>query len=938
MKRKLFHGRTLKHAVLAVPAAALMLGAAEAGTTVGLNFQAWYYDSHTTPQTVGYGAGYQTTGFPVTTKAFGVSLTEWINSEPLDCSSAISTTVSFGGLTAQVQAPNAWQSGIGALNADANGDDWVPQAVAPGNDEVTWGYLDDGNSTGKSPSVTVSGLASKFPAGYVVQTIAANDGVKSFNDVDITDGVTTNTVVYSTYYVANIHQTGYMLGGTVGVSAPSAAFTADTINILCKPKTSGKRSVLAGFIITDKPVVSRTQKTVTVNQGSTLTLDASVIGLATMTYQWQHEGTNYPGASTVPFVKTAVAADAGKWVLLATNAQGNTSSDTVAVTVNQVPIITKNLAGGTNRVYSGFNTVLSVVASGAEPLGYQWKKNGTAIPDATTAAFIVTNVGSGVSGYSITITNLYGTVNSATNYMSVVAAPDTYTPVVGQDSPASYWPLNETTGTTALDYAGKGHDGEQSNSITLAVMGPRPPAFPGFSAGNTAYQFDGFSSFIRCGNNAAISGASDFTVEAWVNTTASSGSQAIVHQRETGGGWVGAYRVSVNADGTVYFGLYGSDWQFNFSGSVKVNDGKWHHIAVVRNGTTGSIYVDGAMVGTRTANMQDLDGTIPVYIGVNHRDNNEYFSGMIASVAIYDKALSAAQIINHFAKASGTVLNLQLSPGGMVQDTKPLGTPHNGRNNGSTWAASSTDSAATPVTRTGIRQFAAANGSQIVIPADTDFDSTAGTFSFWIRVPAAALPGPGQEGAMLLDRRTTNGTVVVLKDDGSIFIQCAAGANSFSSGYLVDDLWHHVAVAYDQGASGVVSIYIDGMPAGSQANTAAWSWPTSQQIEIGRSHDGYWRRFDGLMDDFRIYNRVLTEAEIASIKSSDALVDESALKLRFTFDNALGVGHTVSWPYGTLYSSPVLGPSAIWTPVAGAVPPQYSFEPAGTSLFFRAEY
>ena len=104
----------VRRTLLAVPAAALMLGAAQAGTTVGLNFQSWYYDSFATPQTVGFGYGYQTTGFPVTAKAFGVEVADWTNSDPLPCS-AFSTAVPFGGsLSANVTASNMWQSGLTA--------------------------------------------------------------------------------------------------------------------------------------------------------------------------------------------------------------------------------------------------------------------------------------------------------------------------------------------------------------------------------------------------------------------------------------------------------------------------------------------------------------------------------------------------------------------------------------------------------------------------------------------------------------------------------------------------------------------------------------------------------------------------------------------------------------------------------------------------------
>ena len=53
-------------------------------------------------------------------------------------------------------------------------------------------------------------------------------------------------------------------------------------------------------------------------------------------------------------------------------------------------------------------------------------------------------------------------------------------------------------------------------------------------------------------------------------------------------------------------------------------------------------------------------------------------------------------------------------------------------------------------------------------------------------------------------------------------------------------------------ASGAITLYIDGVQDATQANTAAWNWPPAQPIELGRLHDGYWRIFNGSMDDVRI--------------------------------------------------------------------------------------
>lgn len=606
MKRTLF-GKRLKQTFLAVPAAAMMLGASQAQTTVGLNFQAWYYDSGTTPQTIGFGAGYQTTGFPVTTNAFGVALADWTSTDPLDCQNPISTTVEFGGtLSAQLTANNAWQSGIGEQE---NG--WVPQTVAPGNNEVTWGYLDDGGGgvTNFVPAASVSGLAAKFPHGYVIQTIAAEANVATFSGVDFTDGVTTNKAVYSTYYVANPVNDGTDLGGTVGLSTSSGTFTSDTININCELKTSGTRSTLAGFIITDKPVITKPAFNTTNYEGTSIILDAGAIGVSPLSYQWLHNGASLPGMTNVTYT----------------------------------------------------NLSLSLADAGI---------------------------------YSVIVTNLYGSASNAVDIVNVLP------------------------------------------------------------------------------------------------------------------------------------------------------------------------------------------------------------------------------------------LLLQIVPGNVVQDTKPVGSLFYGYNHSTTWSASSTDF--NNVTRTGIEQFVATNRSQITLSAEPEFNGTNGTISFWMLFNlAGSFPGSGNEGAMLFDRRTINGAVIDLNVSGNIQFQAAGGQRFISTtfnGYVVDGNWHNVAITYGQSSNDVVSLYIDGVLDTSVINTNNWSWPTNQEIELGCSHDTYWYPYDGQMDDFRIYNRILTPTEIGVIgtpATSDTLVDTSALKVRFNFDASSTLfGNSIVWPSGTLQTSPTLGSGAMWAPFPSANSPQ----------------
>ena len=223
-----------------------------------------------------------------------------------------------------------------------------------------------------------------------------------------------------------------------------------------------------------------------------------------------------------------------------------------------------------------------------------------------------------------------------------------------------------------------------------------------------------------------------------------------------------------------------------------------------------------------------------------------------------------------------------------VADSKPGGTLHNAVNNNATWTDSSTDSGSRM--RTGVMRFTASAASQITVPANADFNSPTGAVTFWMR--SAGTTGGGSWGAMLLDRRTGNGDVIVQQDNGSIFTQPEAMYNASSTRLVSDDRWHHIAYVYDQSASGSVSVYIDGVLDYNRANPRAWSWPAAQELELGRSWDGYWRDYNGLMDDFRVYRRPLTVSEVGTIYAGDDGIPLADIGFNAQF-NMMGVNASV---------------------------------------------
>ena len=150
-------------------------------------------------------------------------------------------------------------------------------------------------------------------------------------------------------------------------------------------------------------------------------------------------------------------------------------------------------------------------------------------------------------------------------------------------------------------------------------------------------------------------GMSDFTISAWINVpTAKSLS--------TGNGSyiMGTSKVDNTTDGfrlTLRRNNGDNNFEFQFraagssTGLKKFNGfeyGKWHHIVVVREGGTLTLYANGEVVHTETFAESFNFGTKALSFGGyeseswGYQDSNMYFD----DIQIYDDALTAEQIKN----------------------------------------------------------------------------------------------------------------------------------------------------------------------------------------------------------------------------------------------------------------------------------------------------
>ena len=160
-----------------------------------------------------------------------------------------------------------------------------------------------------------------------------------------------------------------------------------------------------------------------------------------------------------------------------------------------------------------------------------------------------------------------------------------------------------------------------------------------------ALALNGSGDYVDLAYASSISGSGDFSVSAWIKTTAASG-YALCQRSPDASGYSGGYYLGISG-GKAFFQIY--SWYYADNRSTiatnNVNDGNWHHLVGVRQGNQQiRIYVDGVLAGTGSAFSYGMDGGTRTYIGANKRDNASFFGGLIDEVGIWDRALSSTEI------------------------------------------------------------------------------------------------------------------------------------------------------------------------------------------------------------------------------------------------------------------------------------------------------
>lgn len=219
----------------------------------------------------------------------------------------------------------------------------------------------------------------------------------------------------------------------------------------------------------------------------------------------------------------------------------------------------------------------------------------------------------------------------------------------------AYYKFDETSGTSVSDSSGNSKNGTATGGYTWAA-----------GRYKNAISLNGSSGYVVLPTG-LMSSINDFTISAWVYLNANStwnrifdfGTLTATYMFLSPNGGAGKIRYAIKYNGSA---------EQLIDGTAALPTGSWQHVAVTLSGTTGRLYVNGVQVGQNT-NMtlkpSSLGNTTQTWIG-RSQYADPYFNGLIDEFKIYNRALSATEILAQYNTPTSFTITASAGAGGSI--------------------------------------------------------------------------------------------------------------------------------------------------------------------------------------------------------------------------------------------------------------------------------
>ncbi len=423
--------------------------------------------------------------------------------------------------------------------------------------------------------------------------------------------------------------------------------------------------------------------------------------------------------------------------------------------------------------------------------------------------------------------------------------------------PVGQWTFDEGNGKVAFDGSGNNNSGH--------IFGP-------------ALDFGG-NDYVRVNNSASLTISGALTAEAWIKT--SNNAEEYILFKGSGWEFGTSWEMQKTSSGNIMCARWygdGSNANSKYASSTNtVTDGDWHHIVVLDDRTNLSIYIDGILRGsTGVSGLTPYTSeSNPFTISNLGTRDTQYFTGIIDEVRIYSRALSAAEVLDHFrgkyTDNSGLVgyWTFDENTGQTAYDSSgngnsgQLGSAPGADANDPTWVNYA------PTWTTG------KNGNALSFDGTNDFvdggsDTNLDNISI-ITIEAWIKPNNGGGGDYGRIASKQNKEFFISSVKRLLFSHAFSGGAGGGQWYTPADsitfnTWQHVAITYNNtSAANDPVFYINGksqsvteqiLPEGSASSDASYNLLIGNRLDNDRA-------FNGVIDDMRIYNYARTPDEIA---------------------------------------------------------------------------
>lgn len=443
--------------------------------------------------------------------------------------------------------------------------------------------------------------------------------------------------------------------------------------------------------------------------------------------------------------------------------------------------------------------------------------------------------------------------------------------------PVAEWLMNEGVGTTVYDTS-------ENNRFMNFGVGNSTPKWTTGIRGNGVL-FDGTNDIIATTSTPLVGGSNtptSFTVSGWFksHTVAAGSAQDRIFAQTDASGASGYNLLIFTQNGNLNYDVFPPSGG-TLSSNQTIVANRWYHFAVVRNGSTRQIYLNGVLdisdTGGETYSGSSITKTL---IGGTH--SFHYFDGIIDDVRVYDYPRTAAQIMWEYNKGApiawykfdeceGTTI-YNSAPSiydGAAGDNGTLTVGSNGSNTSvGTCATSGAWADGATGRRGGSLEF---DGSDdyVQINDSATFDvGTEVSYAFWVKPD-------GVDNGLIINK-WANGAEdkqisVVSTGQIRFYLFNWSGSNLESTGTVTFGEWNHIVTTYD---GTTATIYINGQNAGSKSAASSNIADSTGHLYIGENaqRNGVnGDSFAGQVDDLRIYNYALTPVQVKSIYNNGAV-------------------------------------------------------------------